>query len=87
MYIDVLCKWKRAVNRAAADLLFPYLILDMAQMTECVASSISRWHGCKAEYYLLSCSTHSDLRWRDDRRRGPGVYFSEAATNKLLPQA
>ena len=35
----------------------------MAQMTECVASSISRWHGCKAEYYLLSCSTHSDLRW------------------------
>ena len=59
----------------------------MAQMTECVASRISRWHGCKAEYYLLSCSTHSDVRWRDDRRRGPGVYFSEAATNKLLPQA
>ena len=29
--------------------------------TECVASSISRWHGCKAEYYLLSCSTHSVL--------------------------
>ena len=27
--------------------------------TECVASSISRWLGCKAEYYLLSCSTHS----------------------------
>ena len=26
---------------------------------ECVASSISRWLGCKAEYYLLSCSTHS----------------------------
>ena len=63
------------------------LIYDMAQMTECVASSISRWHGCKAEYYLLSCSTHSDVRWRDDRRRGPGVYFSEAATKKLLPQA
>ena len=59
----------------------------MAQMTECVASSISRWHGCKAEYYLLSCSTHSDLRWRGDGRRGPSVYFSEAATNKLLPQA
>ena len=53
----------------AADLLFPYLIYDMAQMTECVASSISRWHGCKAEYYLLSCSTHSDVRWMDDRRR------------------
>ena len=60
---------------------------DMVQMTECVASSISRWHGCKAEYYLLSCSTHSDVRWRDDRRRGPGVYFSEAATNKLVTQA
>ena len=30
--------------------------------TECVASSISRWLGCKAEYYLLSCSTHSVLR-------------------------
>ena len=56
-------------------------------MKECVASSISRWHGCKAEYNLLSCSTHSDVRWRDDRRRGAGVYFSEAATNKLLPQA
>ena len=55
--------------------MFPELIYDMAQMTECVASSISRWHGCKAEYYLLSCSTHSDVRWRDDRRRGPGVYF------------
>ena len=49
---------------------------DFGQMTGCVASSISRWHGCKAEYYLLSCSTHSDLSWRDDRRRGPGVYFS-----------
>ena len=34
----------------------------MVQITECVASSISRWHGRKAEYYLLSCSTHSDLR-------------------------
>ena len=55
----------------------------MAQMTECVASSISRWHGCKAEYYLLSCSTHSDLRWRDDRRGVPGVYSSEPATNKI----
>ena len=87
MYIDVFSKCKCAVNRCAADLLFPLLIYDMAQMTECVASSISRWHGCKAEYYLLSCSTHSDLRWRVGRRRGPGVYFSEAATNKLLPQA
>ena len=42
--------------------------------TECVASSISRWLGCKAEYYLLSCSTHSVLRiqrlgWMDDIRR------------------
>ena len=54
----------------------------MAPMTECVASSISRWHGCKAEYYLLSCSTHSDVRWRDDRRRGPDVSFSEVATNR-----
>ena len=35
----------------------------------------------------MSCSTHSDVRWRDDRRRGPRIYFSEAATNKLLPQA
>ena len=34
----------------------------MVQIKECVASSISRWHGCKAEYYLLSCSTHSELR-------------------------
>ena len=57
----------------------------MDQKKDCVAFSISRWHGCKAEYYLLSCSTHSVLRWRDDRRRGPSVYFSEAATNKLLP--
>ena len=56
------------------------LIYDMAQMMECVASSISRWHVCKAEYYHLSCSTHSDGRRRD-------VFFSEAATNKLLPQA
>jgi len=57
-------------------------------MRECVASSISRWHGCKAESYLLSCSTHSDFRWEDDRRRGTqGFYFSEAATKKLLPQA
>ena len=31
----------------------------MFQIMECVASSISRWLGCKAEYYLLSCSTHS----------------------------
>ena len=42
--------------------------------TECVASSISRWLGCKAEYYLLSCSTHSVLRlqrlgWMEDIRR------------------
>ena len=51
----------------------------MVQITECVASSISRWHGCKAEYYLLSCSTHSDLRWRDHTRRGPDVYFSEVS--------
>ena len=29
------------------------------------------------------CSTHSDLRWRDDRRGVPGVYSSEPATNKL----
>ena len=35
----------------------------MPHWTECVASSISRWHGCKAEYYLPSCSTTSDLRW------------------------
>ena len=73
MYIDVFSKWKSAVNRCAADMLFPQLIYDMAQMTECVASSISRWHGCKAEYYLLSCSTHSDVRWMDGKRRGPGV--------------
>ena len=59
----------------------------MAPMTECVASSISRWHGCKAEYYLLSCSTHSDVRWRDDRRRGHGVCFSEAVTYHLFAQA
>ena len=55
-------------------------------MTECVASSISRWHGCKAEYYLLTCSTHSVVRWRDARRRGPGVCFSEAAIYQLLSQ-
>jgi hypothetical protein len=63
------------------------LIYDMAQMMECVASSISRWLGCKAEYYLLSCSTLSDVRRMDDRHRGSGVYFPEAATNTLLPQA
>ena len=34
----------------------------------------------------LSCSTHSDLRWRDDRRTEPDVYCSKAANNKLLPQ-
>ena len=48
--------------------------------------NVSNLHGCKADYYLLSGSAHSDVRWRDDRRRGPVVYFSEAATNKLLPQ-
>ena len=31
----------------------------MVQIMALVASSISRWLGCKAEYYLLSCSTHS----------------------------
>ena len=46
----------------------------MFQIMECVASSISRWLGCKAEYYLLSCSTHSVLRiqrlgWMEDIRR------------------
>ena len=38
--------------------------------------------GCKAENSLLSWSTHYDLRWRDDRRRGPDVNFSELATNR-----
>ena len=78
MYIDVLSKWKCAVNWCAADLLFPQLICDMAQMTECVASSISR-------------STHSDVRWRDGRRTGPGVYFfgsshSQAWSNGVVSQ-
>ena len=30
--------------------------------TECVATSISRWLGGKADYYLLSSSTHSWIR-------------------------
>ena len=77
MLLEVFCKF-----------MFFLMVSDMVELTECVASSISRWHGCKAEYYLLSCSTHSDVRWKDDRYRGTGMYFlSEAATINLLLQA
>ena len=52
--------------------------------TECVASSISRWLGCKAEYYLLSCSTHSVLRlqrlgWME--AGGYPAFFFDAVTS------
>ena len=52
----------------------------MVHITECVASSISRWHGCKAEYYLLSCSTHSDLKVQGVGRveGSQRFFFSEA---------
>ena len=58
--------WSLLMCFATIALMFP--------STECVASSISRWLGGKAEYYLLSCSTHSVLRlqrlgWMDDIRR------------------
>ena len=52
----------------------------MGQITECVASSISRWHGCKAEYYLLSCSTHM----RDISRMGTWRSFFEGSHSQAV---
>ena len=44
------------------------------------------WHGCKAEYYLLSCSTHSDLRWRNEGFKSSKGLGQSAHGRNLSPR-